>query len=49
MINTWVTVLILEFSFNGGPEVKRLSGFSEIVVNSCVAAILGVNRKIMEI
>jgi len=43
MIDTWVITLILVFSFNGGPEVKQLSG----VVNSCVAVILGVNRKIM--
>jgi hypothetical protein len=47
MIDTLVTVLILVSSFNGGPELKQLSGVSEIVINSCVAVILGVNRKIM--
>jgi len=47
MIDTWITVLILASSFNGGQEVKQLPGVCEIVVNSCVAVILGVNRKIM--
>jgi hypothetical protein len=47
MIDTWVTVLILLSSFNGGPEVKQLSGYSEIVIKGCIAVILGVNRKIM--
>jgi hypothetical protein len=44
---TWVTVLILVSSFNGGPEVKQLSGVSEIVINGCIAFILGVNRRSM--
>jgi len=47
MIDTWVTVLVLVFSFNGISEAKHLTGVSEIVVKSCVAVILGVNRKIM--
>jgi hypothetical protein len=35
--------------FNEGPEVKQLSGVSEIVINGCVAVILVVNRKVMEV
>ena len=49
MIGTWVTVLILVSSFSEGPEVKQLSGFCDIVINGCVAVILGVNRRIMEV
>jgi len=33
MIGTWVTVLTLVSSFSDGPEVKQLSGVSEIVIN----------------
>jgi len=47
MLDTLVTVLILLSSFNEGPEVKQLSGVSEIVISGCVAVILGVYRKIM--
>jgi hypothetical protein len=47
MIDTWVTVLILVSSFNEGPEVTQLSGFSEIAINGWVAVILGVNRKLV--
>jgi hypothetical protein len=49
MTNTWVTVLILSSFFNGRPEVKQLSGVSEIVIHRCVAVILGVSRKILEV
>jgi hypothetical protein len=34
-------------SFNERPELKQLSGFSEIIINGCVAVILGVNRKVV--
>jgi hypothetical protein len=34
-------------SISEGPEMKQLSGVSEIVINGCIAAILGVNRKIV--
>jgi len=47
MIDTWVTVLILVSSFNEGPEVKLLSGVSEIVINGCIDFILDINRKIV--
>jgi hypothetical protein len=47
MIDTLVTVLILVSSFSDGPEVKQLSGVYEIVINGCIAVILGVNRKTM--
>jgi len=40
-------VLILVSSFNEGPEVKQLSGVSEIAINGCVAVILGINRKVV--
>ena len=46
-MDTWVAVLILVSSFNEGSEVKQLSDVSEIVINGCVAVILGVNRKVM--
>jgi hypothetical protein len=49
MTDTWVTVRILASFFNGGPEVKQLSGVSEIVIYVCVAVILGVSRKIVEV
>jgi len=47
MLDTWVTVLVLVSSFNEGPEVKQLSDISEIVINGCLAVILGVNRKVL--
>jgi hypothetical protein len=34
-------------SFNEGPEVKQLSGVSDVVIKGCIAFILGVNRRIM--
>jgi hypothetical protein len=40
MIDTWVTVLVFVSSFSEGPEVKQLSGVSEIVINGCIAVIL---------
>jgi len=49
MIDTWVTVLILVSSFNEGPEVKHLYGVSEIVINGCIAVILGVSRRNVEV
>jgi hypothetical protein len=42
-----VTMLILVSSFNEGPEVKQLSGVSEIVIKVCITVILDVNRKIL--
>jgi len=42
-------VLILVSCFNEGPEVKQISGVSEIVINGCVAVILVVNRKVMRV
>jgi hypothetical protein len=39
MIDAWVIVLILVSSFNGGPEVKQLSGVSEIVIDGWIAVI----------
>jgi len=36
-------------SFNEGPEVKQLSGVSEIGINGWVAVVLGVGRRIMEV
>ena len=44
MIDTLVTVLILESSINEEPETKQLSGVSEI---GCIAVILGGNRKVV--
>jgi len=44
MIDTLVTVLILVSYINERPEVKQLSGVSEI---GCIAVILGVNKKIV--
>jgi ABC-type transport system involved in cytochrome c biogenesis permease component len=32
------------FSINEGPEMKQLSGVSEIVIKCCIAVILGVQR-----
>jgi hypothetical protein len=48
MIDLWVTALIMVSSFNEGPEVKQLSGVSEIVIKCCIAVILGVNGKMWE-
>ena len=47
MLDTWVTVLILVSSFNEGPEVKQLSGVSEISINGWATLILVVRRKLM--
>jgi hypothetical protein len=35
------------FSIIEGPEMRQLSGFSEIVIKCCIAVILGVKRKIV--
>jgi hypothetical protein len=40
-------VLTFVSSFNEGPEMKQLSGVSEIVIKCCIVLILGVNRKIV--
>jgi hypothetical protein len=45
--NASFTVLILVSSFNEGPEVKQRSGISEIVINGCIAIILGDNINIV--
>jgi hypothetical protein len=47
MIDTLVTVLILVPSISERPEVKKLSGVSEIVIKGCIASILNVNKKIV--
>jgi hypothetical protein len=47
VIGTLVTVLILVSSFSEEPEVKQLSGVSEIVINGFIAVILSVNRNIV--
>jgi hypothetical protein len=44
MIDIWVTVLILVSSFNGRPELNKLSGDSEIAIYGCIAFILSVNK-----
>jgi len=49
MIDTLVTVLILVSSFNERSEVKHLYGVSKIVISGCIAVILGVSRRIMEV
>jgi hypothetical protein len=45
MIDGFVAELVLMSYFNEEPEVKNVSCILEIVINSCMAIILGVNKK----